>query len=475
MSIPNVSTLFQRLRRGAEGGLEFARIIDQLLVADGQENGYPFQAFDDARGDAFGVDAFAKEGFRHSDQHVGYQYKFYGSPLSESARASIKRSLKKASVQFPTLGTWILVTPEDLTKPDIEWFHSLGDSFEWVSNHVPMMLHWGHKRVLDLMLRYPHIGKQYYPELFSSRQGAVSIVSIRMDSDECDWCRHLFTDHIQHTHKPAFMSFVELNNYLVRFDKIEPMAAKMFEDVLHVLQERLRSAATPPSVASDELEYFLRMDVQTFYKSVVLLNRLRPSTTGSLIGLPQHLENLGDTYDPRINDDVFGDKYSGDFYRYDVRAIRVVGAVLPVVWPEGRFVGVAEDALTGESFRLFKRAFMRTTDPLFDIALLNNTSETEILHRIDIDIRRIWSEKKAGPVAHTLRSIATYSFRLDFEKRLNSFELEPPLSFGSEQPIRFKVRFEDFIRSCPANNAKIAFSFICNQRAIESEELLLDF
>jgi len=76
MPIPNVSTLYQRLKKGSEGGREFARIMDLLLLADSKENNYPFTTFDDEMGDAFGVDSFGSVGYRDTKGVLGYQYKF---------------------------------------------------------------------------------------------------------------------------------------------------------------------------------------------------------------------------------------------------------------------------------------------------------------------------------------------------------------------------------------------------------------
>ena len=69
MSIPNISSLYQRINKGSEGGNEFARLMNYLLIAEAKEEGAKTEPYSDASGDYKGLDAFTEldlyqEGFQ---------------------------------------------------------------------------------------------------------------------------------------------------------------------------------------------------------------------------------------------------------------------------------------------------------------------------------------------------------------------------------------------------------------------------
>ncbi|HTE19878.1 MAG TPA: hypothetical protein VK689_16050, partial [Armatimonadota bacterium] len=90
--LPAVKTLYDILPKGAEGGKEFARIVDLLLFHEARRTGRSITLFSDAAGDYHGMDSFAGTAHRRSGT-TGYQYKFYPSPLSAEHRKSIEKSL----------------------------------------------------------------------------------------------------------------------------------------------------------------------------------------------------------------------------------------------------------------------------------------------------------------------------------------------------------------------------------------------
>jgi len=165
MSIPNVSTLYQKISKGAEGGLEFARIINQLLISESELQGYHFINYSDAAGDYKGVDGILNMPFTKA----GLQYKFFPSSFSANHKSAIKEALKNAILKFPDMQEWILVTPEDPLQTDLIWLDNL-------SNELNMSVSiWGHERIINLMLKHTHIGKNYYPDLIAN--------SVRLSSE----------------------------------------------------------------------------------------------------------------------------------------------------------------------------------------------------------------------------------------------------------------------------------------------------
>lgn len=131
--LPAVKNLYEMLPSGAEGGKEFARLVDLLLFHDGRRSGKKISLFNDAAGDYHGLDSFSGDTFR-KEGTTGYQYKFYPSPLSNAHRKAIVESLEQTakSQEQLKLKKWVLVTPANLIESssrkdggDVTWFESL--------------------------------------------------------------------------------------------------------------------------------------------------------------------------------------------------------------------------------------------------------------------------------------------------------------------------------------------------------------
>ena len=134
MSISNIPTLYQKIGKGAEGGHEFARLLNQLMIAEARERGYEAIISSDSSGGYNGVDCILKQRWRQSERFVytGVQYKFYPSNLSSQHKNEIRKSLKNAIKKFREMTSWILITPEDFSKRDMEWFETLKEEFEYI-------------------------------------------------------------------------------------------------------------------------------------------------------------------------------------------------------------------------------------------------------------------------------------------------------------------------------------------------------
>lgn len=167
--LPEVKTLYDLLPKGIEGGKEFARIVDLLLFHEGRKSGKNITIFNDAAGDYHALDSF-EGGFFRKEAAMGYQYKFYPSPLSSEHRTNIEKSLDRAdkTQKDLKLKKWILITPQDLiesstrkTGGDVAWLESLQKKFSLKFE----IEHWGHKKLLSLFLETPFLCLFYYPEL----------------------------------------------------------------------------------------------------------------------------------------------------------------------------------------------------------------------------------------------------------------------------------------------------------------------
>lgn len=170
--LPAVRSLYEIIPKGVEGGKEFGRIVDLLIVQDARRSGRTAFLFDDAAGDFNGLDSFDRGSFR-KEGTTGYQYKFFASPLGSNHRSQIEKSLAKAAInqQHLELRKWILVTPQDFLESgqkkgggDVTWFDSLAKKFERTLD----IEHWGHTKLLGMFLESPSLCLFYYPELVES-------------------------------------------------------------------------------------------------------------------------------------------------------------------------------------------------------------------------------------------------------------------------------------------------------------------
>lgn len=186
--IPAVQPLSKLLASGTEGGKEFGRIAGLLLFQDAKRTGREFSLFDDASGDYEGLDSFSREA--KSDKVIGYQYKFFPSPLSDKHRAEIKSSVAHAANRAAklTLEKYVIVTPDDLKNSvqrrgggDVEWLEALRreykDRFE--------IEHLGHSKLQSLFLQAHHICLYYYPGLIpagASKRKTIQEIRAQYDT-----------------------------------------------------------------------------------------------------------------------------------------------------------------------------------------------------------------------------------------------------------------------------------------------------
>jgi len=298
----------------------------------------------------------------------------------------------------------------------------------------------------------------------------VLIANISIDEDQCDWHKPPGENIIFHNPKrPEYMKFIKFNDVIVDFEKLDSKTQKVFDDVVSLLKSRLAEnlKTLKKSIDSKYITRFAQLSPADFYASLVILNRA-----------PSIVKGKDKTYTVRTSSfldiDGTGDDYTGEYYTYDLNAVRAIKLLVPQLWLEREeYESLVSSGSIGESLKIFNRIFMRTTNPIFDITLVNTSQSTEILHRFEIVIEDIWTEIKAGPTAQILKPINTYQFVLDFSKRNNSYSVEPQISFGAEQAARFKIQL--LFSNVSGNCANIRFIFFCNQGKIESDVYELSF
>lgn len=188
MSIENVSTLYKRIHSGSEGGGEFSRIMSLLLIAEAKQKGWQVISFNDSAGDYKGLDLLI---IKDGKTQEGFQFKFYPSPLNASHKSSIKASIEKVLTKDNELNSLTIVTPEDVFHNEVNWFNELNNIYGkgfggrkgfWSSQ--PFIEHLGHKTIIELALRFPHIGKKCFPELFNYNTESFKLVLSRFNDKQ---------------------------------------------------------------------------------------------------------------------------------------------------------------------------------------------------------------------------------------------------------------------------------------------------
>ncbi len=194
--LPAVPSLSKILPKGAEGGKEFARIVDLLLSHEARRAGKKFTIFDDAAGDYLGLDSFEGDPFSGT---IGYQYKFFSSPLCSDHRVSIKEALATAAENRKKLELekWVLVIPDDLTDSatrkdggDLSWFESLRKEH----NYSFQLEYLGHKKLQGLFLQTPSLCLFYYPDLVirsAAHKKSLQDTRRRYDANMCETHGHI--------------------------------------------------------------------------------------------------------------------------------------------------------------------------------------------------------------------------------------------------------------------------------------------
>lgn len=196
MPIPNVSSLYQRIAKGSEGGHEFARFIKLLLLADYRDMGMNFISESDASGDYRKVDGYVLGDTDFPQNIIGYQFKFFPSNLSSNQKYELKESIKAAISENEFIQDLIIVKPEDWQTDLQTWFDALCHEFHreyWIENegltrkcHFKLA-HWGHTKIIELALRHDHVGIHYFPELFPLGFGRLKLSKAVVASEKCSW------------------------------------------------------------------------------------------------------------------------------------------------------------------------------------------------------------------------------------------------------------------------------------------------
>lgn len=288
MPIPNISTLYQRIKKGAEGGHEFARFMKLLLGTDYSNRGIHFISESDATGDFKKLDAYFINQKWSTKLLTGFQFKFYPETLNKQQRYEIIKSIEAALAENNLLEQYILITPEDWHKEDQDWFDKLRQKYERPivieclegtlrSNFN--LLHWGHSKIIELSLKHEHIGRLYFKELYPLEVGKLKLTKCSIDTTLCNWAQSSHGKNIYYGTTPLGESIKKTSNPILDFqfknstpeimllDKIEIHIEKIWTTLKGLPTEIfLNSSGT----IEHEMDFSKPINVISFHNPLVL-------------------------------------------------------------------------------------------------------------------------------------------------------------------------------------------------------------
>ena len=176
----NLPSLTERIDKGAAGGHEFERLLNQLLILFANHHDFHYEPVGGAGGDG-GLDGIARDGgVPGFDGPVGFQFKWLWDDIHKSRKAiQVTDSLMRAAATFDSLRHWVLVTPRDLTPAERKWL------LEQSPREDLAIHHWGQARVEGLLREHaPKLFARYFPhEAASAGMGGASIVNVIGDNN----------------------------------------------------------------------------------------------------------------------------------------------------------------------------------------------------------------------------------------------------------------------------------------------------
>lgn len=117
----NLPPLTSKIDKGAEGGHEFERLMNQLLLCYADRHGFEYEPAGSAGGDR-GIDGLARRGgVPGFEGPVAFQFKWLWHGIHKGSKAEqITDSWKRAAGDHK-IRHWILVTPHELTPAATDW------------------------------------------------------------------------------------------------------------------------------------------------------------------------------------------------------------------------------------------------------------------------------------------------------------------------------------------------------------------
>jgi hypothetical protein len=283
--------------------------------------------------------------------------------------------------------------------------------------------------------------------LAREKERSVKLGSLQVDDLNCAWesGSSEFTKNTFYLFPrlPPYREFITGIDDIKKFRNLSEIHKEMFSDVLSVMNMQARAAGRRRYKDSA----LSRLRVEEFYAAVALR---------SYLGM-EELRRLANSRERP--------------YGYDFRRVRIVQRTLDQMWPlDGNLI---DELGAQESIALFKSIFMRSTDLILDLTLINNTDETQLVSQLAVVVEDSWTVIKGVSAADLVSPLEHYRFKLDLTQKRSTFSLDPQISLASGSVARFKVSFS--IRNRSGNMAEVHFEIIGSMLLVRSELYKLSF
>lgn len=405
MPIHNAPTLSKLIQSGAEGGHEFARILKLLLSAEYVSFRDRLVLANDAAGDYRAVDAI----LRLEDQAktpepwrtVGFQFKFFASPLSARHKRDIAKSFRAAVDALSELDVWILVTPDDFNRHDSAWLDEVAKEVPVHHRERPRVEHWGHTKIFDLLMRHPHIGARYYPDVLSGRiPGRLTIDRVMVDKLRCAWASPDEHGVIRHVNWPEQV-----------IDRIGWITLEGLP------QARIRAyeAAYGHLSSMPGCERIDSVPLRVFFDAIWEPTGRSPPPGG----------------EAELRDCARRALESWPGWDRIVATHRGSGLLLPLA--------------------TFHYWFGRSCDPILDVTFLNRSDTTQVVYSVGVDVLEFFEELGGSAIASGPVPVVA-SISIPIVQRLGESlsSLSDPIMLPSGAAARIKLRLRSFMGAFPS-------------------------
>jgi hypothetical protein len=278
---------------------------------------------------------------------------------------------------------------------------------------------------------------------------------VRVDSERSGWEQGSSdpTSYYLFPRRPDYMNFIRVNWLLRAFHEIDHEYQEMFEEVLRYT----RQSAAESTRGANDVDALEGISPADLYVASVMMHRA-----------PQVLESGQRVLDLTDEAQEWDCDVANGFYRYDLEAMR---ALVPQIRNTKWFAAEAETDRTQSAIRLYRSTFMRTSDLVFDLSVINDGIRTEVISTIVVEVLGAAVEFRAGPKAERVEIAATYNFDLYLDRRESAFDLDPPIAVGADRVARFHVRFR--IRRSPGNVVRLRLRVLGTGEPLASTALRL--
>ncbi len=282
----------------------------------------------------------------------------------------------------------------------------------------------------------------------------IALARFQIDDWRCAWST--VPGKINHFYalRPPWGRFYDFFDSIVPFEKLSVAQQEMFRHAHSFIVRSLKEYRQVTEGIEDGIGSISRLNPSEFYSGVLSAARWNAEH-----GEPS-IEKMSD-------------------FSLDAIDHHVTWSLVNIAWNAAqhyRHVDRWMDGVMGE----FTRTFFRGKDPIFDVILMNDGTNAEVMQMISLEVRGFHEVMKAGPplASYFLESLADFKLflsRFDEEGARGARNvLRDPLVIVPGHPARFSVELCNLEEACPGNVAILSIKFDFASKVVSTGELFFD-